>query len=44
MVFIGAGTFETGDSALYGPQKIMDKGIVLVTFNHRIGLLGKLIT
>ncbi|XP_015782260.1 carboxylesterase 4A isoform X2 [Tetranychus urticae] len=40
MVFIGAGTFETGDSSLYGPQKIMDKGIVLVTFNHRIGLLG----
>lgn len=40
MVFMGAGNFENGDSSVFGPEKLMDKNIVLVTFNHRIGVLG----
>lgn len=40
MVFMGSGDFESGDGSIYGPQKLMEKNIVLVTFNYRLGVLG----
>lgn len=37
---MGSGDYDTGDGSIYGPQKLMQKSIVLVTFNYRIGALG----
>lgn len=42
MVYVQAESFENGDSALYGPEKLLEKDVVLVTFNYRLGLLGEL--
>ncbi|XP_063224005.1 juvenile hormone esterase-like isoform X2 [Bacillus rossius redtenbacheri] len=46
MVFIHGGGFFSGSGAsyLYGPQFLMDKDVVLVTFNYRLGALGFLST
>ncbi|XP_076317887.1 esterase E4-like [Tachypleus tridentatus] len=44
MVFIHGDNFETGSSDLYGPEKLVEKHIVLVTFNYRLGILGFLST
>lgn len=46
MVFIHGGGFETGNggSTLYGPRFILDKDVVLVTMNYRLGPLGFLST
>jgi carboxylesterase type B len=43
MVYIHGGGFfsGTGASYLWGPQYLLDKDIVLVTFNYRLGALGK---
>jgi len=42
MVWIPGGGFSSGHGGmrLYGPKFLMDKDIVLVTINYRIGLLG----
>lgn len=40
MVYIQAESFENGDASLYGPDKFIDKDVVIVTFNYRLGLLG----
>ncbi|XP_029169221.1 esterase E4-like isoform X2 [Nylanderia fulva] len=42
MVWIHGGGFFVGDStsALYGPDYIMRKDVVLVTLNYRLGVLG----
>lgn len=40
MVYIQAESFENGDASLYGPDKLIDKDVVVVTFNYRLGLLG----
>nr|QFN66797.1 caryl carboxylesterase [Propylea japonica]QKI86658.1 glutathione S-transferase [Propylea japonica] len=42
MVFIHWGGFFTGTSRTdyHGPEYLMDKDVVLVTFNYRLGLLG----
>lgn len=40
MVFIHGGNFEEGSANMYGPEKLMDKGVILVTFNYRLGLFG----
>lgn len=42
MVFIHWGGFFTGSSGsdYLGPEYLMDKDIVLVTFNYRLGVLG----
>lgn len=40
MVYIQAESFENGDSSLYGPEKFIDRDLVIVTFNYRLGLLG----
>jgi hypothetical protein len=38
----GGGFFSgTGASYLWGPQYLLDKDIVLVTFNYRLGVLGQ---
>jgi len=37
----GGGYFAgSGGLSLYGPQYLLDKDIVLVTFNYRLGVLG----
>ncbi|KAG8193968.1 hypothetical protein JTE90_013663 [Oedothorax gibbosus] len=40
MMFIHGGNFEEGSANMYGPEKLMDKGVILVTFNYRIGVFG----
>lgn len=44
MVFIHPGGFYgfSGQSSLFGPQYLLDKDIVLVTINYRLGALGNL--
>lgn len=38
----GGGFFSgTGASYLWGPQYLLDKDTVLVTFNYRLGALGQ---
>ncbi|KZC07956.1 PREDICTED: esterase E4-like [Dufourea novaeangliae] len=46
MVFLHPGGFYSysGQSSLWGPQYIIDKDIVLVTVNYRLGALGFLST
>ncbi|KAH7981088.1 hypothetical protein HPB49_021433 [Dermacentor silvarum] len=44
MVFVHGGNFETGASSQYGPQKLVDKDVVVVTINYRLGILGFLST
>jgi len=42
MVWIHGGAFHlgSGDTALYGPEFIIQKDVVLVTLNYRLGVLG----
>jgi para-nitrobenzyl esterase len=40
MVYIHGGAFVTGESDDYGPRKLVDKGVVVVTINYRLGSLG----
>ena len=40
MVYIHGGAFQTGESDDYGPHKLVDQGIVVVTINYRLGSLG----
>jgi carboxylesterase type B len=46
MVWIYGGGFEGGDSTydLYGPDYLLEKNVVVVSFNYRLGLLGFLST
>ncbi|KAK1130322.1 hypothetical protein K0M31_018458 [Melipona bicolor] len=46
MIFIHPGGFYSfsGQSANFGPQYLLDKDIVLVTINYRLGILGFLNT
>lgn len=40
--FHGGGWFAgTGNSFVYGPQALLDREIVLVTLNYRLGALGE---
>ena len=43
MVFIYGGAFVLGDNSAgqYGPHYLLDKDIVLVTINYRVGVLGE---
>lgn len=41
MVYMQAESFENGDSSLYGPEKLLEKEVVVVTFNYRLGILGE---
>ena len=40
MVFIHGGAFVTGESDDYDPRKLVDRGVVVVTINYRLGALG----
>lgn len=46
MVWIHGGSFSVGsgngESDLYGPGYLLNRDIVLVTINYRLGPLGKL--
>ncbi|XP_046751474.1 esterase E4-like [Diprion similis] len=46
MVFIYGGGFKVGSdfSLAYGPEYLLDKDVILVTFNYRLGPLGYLST
>lgn len=46
MVWIAGGGYFSGSGglSLYGPQYLLDKDIVLVTMNYRLGILGFLST
>ncbi|RZC36248.1 COesterase and/or Abhydrolase 3 domain containing protein, partial [Asbolus verrucosus] len=46
MVFIYGGGFEAGFSNynLYGPDHLLERNVVVVTFNYRLGILGFLST
>lgn len=44
MVFLHGGNFESGAASLYGPARLVDKDVVVVTLNYRIGILGFLST
>ncbi|XP_030764864.1 venom carboxylesterase-6-like isoform X2 [Sitophilus oryzae] len=44
LVFIHGGAFMFGRGASYGPEIIMDRKIVFVNFNYRLGPLGFLST
>jgi carboxylesterase type B len=38
----GGGWFTgSGNSDMYGPQYLLDKNVILVTINYRLGPLGK---
>jgi acetyl esterase/lipase len=43
MVFIYGGAFTMGDNKAdqYGPHYLLDKDIVLVSINYRLGVLGE---
>lgn len=42
MVFIYGGAFILGSSEeiLYGPDLLLQKNVVVVTFNYRLGVFG----
>lgn len=40
MVFIYGGGFTSGSTVIYGPDFLMQKDVVLVTINYRVGALG----
>lgn len=42
MVWIHGGSFSggSGDSWIYGPDFLVNDGVVVVTFNYRLGVLG----
>lgn len=44
MVWIHGGGFffGSGDSDYFGPDFLLDKDVILVTFNYRLGALGKI--
>jgi carboxylesterase type B len=42
MVWFHGGGFVSGAGSFYGPEHLLDKDIVLVTFNYRLGPIGKL--
>lgn len=46
MVFIHGGGFHvgSGDYSVYGPNYLLDKDVILVTINYRLGALGFLST
>jgi len=44
MVWIHGGAFYqgSGDAIMYGPDYIVQKDVILVTLNYRLGVLGTL--
>lgn len=44
IVYYHGGALESGSAVVQGPQNLMDRDVVLVTVNYRLGLLGFLAT
>ncbi|KAK3920647.1 Esterase FE4, partial [Frankliniella fusca] len=44
MVYVHGGGFLTGSGWMYGPEFLLDRDVVLVSFNYRLGALGFLST
>lgn len=44
MVWVHGGSFTTGSGDLYGPDFLVNEGVIVVSFNYRIGALGFLST
>nr|XP_018917733.1 PREDICTED: esterase FE4-like [Bemisia tabaci] len=44
MVWIHGGAFQMGAGSVYGPELLLDKDVILVTINYRLGTLGFLST
>jgi len=46
MVHVHGGAFDlgSGDSGIYGPDFMVAEGVVVVSFNYRLGILGQLST
>jgi len=40
LVWIHGGGFVAGAGSLYGPDYFMDKPLVVVNINYRLGILG----
>ena len=40
MVYVHGGGFITGDSGMYGPKYLLERDVILVTVNYRLGPLG----
>ena len=40
MVFIHGGGLVTGESGMYGPKYLLERNVILVTLNYRLGPLG----
>jgi carboxylesterase type B len=40
MFWIHGGSFSEGYSGTFGPEYFMDKDVILVTINYRLGVLG----
>jgi para-nitrobenzyl esterase len=40
MVWLHPGAFQVGDSAAQVPTELLDRGVVVVTLNYRLGVLG----
>lgn len=40
MVFIYGGAYLVGDSSSFGPDFLIEKNVILVTFNYRLGPFG----
>lgn len=42
LVFLHGGGFSggSGDALFYGPEYLMEKGVLLVTLNYRLGPIG----
>jgi carboxylesterase type B len=45
LVFIHGGAYYggSGSTEMYGPEYFMDQDVVLVTFNYRLAMLGKVL-
>lgn len=39
-VYIHGGGFMSGAGSYYGPEHLMDRDVVVVTFNYRLGIIG----
>ncbi|XP_033228895.1 esterase FE4-like [Belonocnema kinseyi] len=44
MVWIHGGSFNSGSSNMFGAQYLLDKDVILVTINYRLGIFGFLST
>jgi para-nitrobenzyl esterase len=41
IAFIHGGSFAFGSGAEFGPSYLLEKNVVLVSMNYRLGVLGK---